>query len=379
MNILVVSHEYPPIGGGGANACMYLSREYAKSGHNVTVISVWYEALPEIENSNGVKIIRIKSKRNYKEHCSFSEMADYLYKAWPVIKQLEKRQHFDICQVFFGIPSGPIGYLLKKKYHTPYIIRFGGGDIPGFQERFAFLYKILSPFLKIIWNNADALIANSKGLKKLAEDFYDKQKIDIIYNGVDTTKFYPVNITKRSSNDCTILFVSRLIERKGLQFIIPKLREVQEKCHKNICLIIVGDGPYRKELEKLAIENACTDLIRFEGQKDKTELLAYYQMADLFILPSKKEGMPNVVLEAMACGLPIIMTPCEGSHELIVDNGIIAPIDTFTDNLAKLCTDDNLRKNMSQNSLVHVEKTFKWENIGKRYINVLEKTLQKGL
>jgi len=379
MNILVVSHEYPPIGGGGANACMYLSREYAKSGHSVTVISVWYEALPEIENSNGVQIIRIKSKRNYKEHCSFSEMADYLYKAWPVIKQLEKRQHFDICQVFFGIPSGPIGYLLKKKYHIPYIIRFGGGDIPGFQERFAFLYKILSPFLKIIWNNADALIANSKGLKKLAENFYDKQKIDIIYNGVDTTKFYPVNITKRNSNDCIILFVSRLIERKGLQFIIPKLREVQEKCHKNIRLIVVGDGPYRKELEKLAIENACTDLIRFEGQKDKNELLPYYQMADLFILPSKKEGMPNVVLEAMACGLPIIMTPCEGSHELIVDNGIIAPIDTFTDNLAKLCTDDNLRKNMSQNSLVHVEKTFKWENIGKRYINVLEKTLQKGL
>lgn len=375
MKILVVSHEYPPIGGGGANACMYLSREYARTGHNVTVISVWYEGLPETENDNGVQIIRIQAKRKYKEHCGFTEMADYLCKVWPVIKHLEKERHFDVCQVFFGIPSGPIGYLLKKKYHIPYIIRFGGGDIPGFQDRFTFLYKILGPFLKIIWNNADALIANSKGLKKLAKDFYDKRQIDIIYNGVDTTKFYPTNITKNNSSDCSILFVSRLIERKGLQFIIPKLQEIQEKCHKNIHLIIVGDGPYRKQLEKIAIESACADMIRFEGQKDKTELLQYYQTADLFILPSKKEGMPNVVLEAMACGLPVIMTPCEGSYELVTNNGIIAPIDTFVDNLAKLCADDDLRRTMGQNSLAHVEKIFKWESIGKNYLNVLEKTL----
>lgn len=84
--------------------------------------------------------------------------------------------------------------------------------------------------------------------------------------------------------------------------------------------------------------------------------------------------MPNVVLEAIACGLPIIMTPCEGSSELVVDNGIIAPLDTFADSLAKLCADDNLRKMMGQNSLTHVEKIFKWESIGKRYMNVLEKS-----
>jgi len=374
MKILIVSHEYPPVGGGGANACMYLSREYAKAGHDVTIVSVWYEGLPETENCDGVQIIRIRSKRKYKEHCGFSEMADYLCKAWPIIKRLEKERRFDVCQVFFGIPSGPIGYLLKKKYQIPYIIRFGGGDIPGFQDRFTFLYKLLGPFLKVIWNNADALIANSKGLKKLAQNFYDRRQIDIIYNGVDTTRFYPPTKEKKDSADINILFVSRLIERKGLQFVIPKLREIQDKSQKNICLVIVGDGPYRKELEKAAAENACTELIHFEGQKDKSELLQYYQAADIFILPSKKEGMPNVVLEAMACGLPIIMTPCEGSSELVVDNGIIAPLDTFADSLAKLCADDNLRKMMGQNSLTHVEKIFKWESIGKRYMNVLEKS-----
>ena len=375
MKVLIVSHEYPPIGGGGANACMYLSKEYAKAGHEVTIVSVWYEGLPETEESQGVRIIRVKSKRKHKEHCSFSEMADYLRKAWPVAKQLEKDQHFDICQVFFGIPSGPIGYMLKKKYHLPYIIRFGGGDIPGFQERFAIVYKVIGPFLRVIWNHADALIANSAGLKKMAEDFYDKKWIDIIYNGVDTDQFYPAAGKSCRSIDDTIhiLFVSRLIERKGLQFIIPKLREFEEKSHKKIRLTIVGDGPYRGELEKLAMDNSCMELIRFEGQKDKSELLPYYQQADIFILPSKKEGMPNVVLEAMACGLPIVMTPCEGSSELVTDNGIISSLDAFADNVIKLCVHAELRQTMGQNSLTNINQHFKWERIAGKYLTVLDR------
>lgn len=375
MKILIVSHEYPPIGGGGANACMYLSKEYAKAGHEVTIVSVWYEGLPKAEEIHGVRIIRVKSKRKHKEHCSFSEMADYLRKAWPVVKHLEKDQHFDICQVFFGIPSGPIGYMLKKKYHLPYIIRFGGGDIPGFQDRFAIVYKVIGPFLRVIWDHADALIANSAGLKKMAEDFYDKKPIDIIYNGVDTDQFYPAaGKSYRSIEDTIhILFVSRLIARKGLQFIIPKLREIEEKSHKKICLTIVGNGPYRSELEKLAMDNSCMELIRFEGQKDKKELLPYYQQADIFILPSQKEGMPNVVLEAMACGLPIVMTPCEGSSELVTDNGIISSLDAFADNVVKLCVNAELRQTMGQNSLTNIHKHFKWERIAGKYLTVLER------
>lgn len=372
----MISHEYPPIGGGGANACMYLSREYAKEHHDVTIVSVWYEGQPEVEDSQGVHIIRVKSKRNYKEHCGFLEMADYLCKAWPIVKSLEKAQHFDVCQVFFGIPSGPIGYGLRKKYGVPYIIRFGGGDIPGFQDRFAFLYKLIGPFLKGIWDHADALIANSEGLRKLALDFYDKNSVDVIYNGVDTNKFYP-SVKNKSSRDTNeesikLLFVSRLIERKGLQFVIPRLKDIEKKSHKKVSLLIVGDGPYREELQKIAEIHECKDMICFVGQKDKTELLSYYQQADIFILPSKKEGMPNVVLEAMACGLPIVMTPCEGSEELVSDNGMISPIDTFADMITKLCINAELRRDMGQNSLASVEKNFQWKSVGRKYMNVFE-------
>lgn len=380
MKILMISHEYPPIGGGGANACMYLSREYAKAHHNVTIVSVWFEGQSETEDKDGVHIIRVKSKRRYKEHCSFSEMADYVCKVWPVVKLLEKEWHFDICQVFFGIPSGPIGYALKKKYGIPYVIRFGGGDIPGFQERFTLLYKLIGPFLKRIWNYADALIANSEGLKKLALDFYDRNVVDVINNGVDTENFYPSMKIKDShgSNDenINLLFVSRLIERKGLQFIIPKLKDIERNSDTKVRLIIVGDGPYREELQKIAQIHDCMDMICFVGQKDKTELLPYYQQADIFILPSKKEGMPNVVLEAMACGLPIVMTPCEGSTELVSNNGLISSIDTFAEKVITLCTNAELRREMGQNSLVNVENTFQWKRVGRKYLDVFDRILK---
>ena len=263
-----------------------------------------------------------------------------------------------------------------KKYHLPYIIRFGGGDIPGFQDRFAIIYKVIAPFLKIIWNNAHALIANSAGLKKMAQDFHDIRPIGIIYNGVDTDKFYPLTDKKvilKSECAVQILFVSRLIERKGLQYVIPKLQYIQKKAGKKIRLIIVGDGPYRESLENLVLENKCSEMVHFEGQKDKDELLSYYQHADIFILPSKKEGMPNVVLEAMACGLPIVMTPCEGSEELVTDNGIISSIEDFSDNLIRLCADSSLREEMGKNSLYNVNKNFLWENIAQKYLQVFEK------
>lgn len=142
---------------------------------------------------------------------------------------------------------------------------------------------------------------------------------------------------------------------------------------KKIHLTIVGDGPYRKFLEKLALENDCERMITFEGQKEKDELLFFYQNADIFILPSKKEGMPNVVLEAMASGLPIIMTPCEGSKELITNNGIISSIEAFTDNLTKVCVDSELRRTMGKNSLIIVKERFQWGEIGRLYMDILQK------
>lgn len=370
MKILMISHEYPPVGGGGANACMYLAKEYAMHGHHVTIVTVNYQqSMPNEEQNGNIRIIRLNVKRKKKEHCSFQEMFHFLCKAWPAIRKLQGQEKYDVCQIFFGIPSGPLGYLLKKKYHVPYIIRFGGGDIPGFQERFTKVYRVIGPFLKIIWRNADVLVANSRGLKELALDFYDKKDIQIIPNGVDTEVFYP---GKRQKHDTIqVLFVSRLIERKGLQYILPEWRQIERKTGKQIHLTIVGDGPYRETLEKITLENHLTDVVSFEGQKDKSEILHYYQEADLFILPSKKEGMPNVVLEAMAVGLPIIMTPCQGSEELVHENGEIVEISQFVDAIIRFCQNDELRDRQGLESRRRAEQEFSWKSTAEAYLQYM--------
>lgn len=374
MKILVISHEYPPLGGGGANACLNLAREYRKRGHEVTILTAWYQGEAENEETtDGVKIYRVRARRKHLEHCGFAEMLDFVVKAIPFAGRLQKNERFDICQVFFGIPSGPIGYYLKKKYKLPYVIRFGGGDIPGFQDRFKMVYKFIGPFVKLFWKNANALVANSDGLKNLAKEFCDQYPIEIFPNGVDTDKFFPIPDETGEPSRIRILFVSRLIERKGLQFVLPFISELENKSGKKIELTIVGDGPYKSNLLEIVEANKLEKQVQFVGQKNKDELLTYYQNNDLFILPSKKEGMPNVVLEAMACGLPIVMSPCQGSKELIGANGLIADSDLtkFKETLLKAITlSETELRNMGKESRRLAEEQFSWGSVSDKYLTL---------
>lgn len=376
MKLLVISHEYPPIGGGGANACYFLTREFARQGNDVTIITAQFEnLLAEEQTEDQINIQRVKCKRNNKEKSNFYEMFTFLCSAWKLSNRLCRQNHYDKCLVFFGIPSGPVALHLKKKYKLPYIVRFGGGDIPGAQKRFKYVYKVLAPIIRKIWREADALVANSEGLKNRALKFENKYGVEIIENGVDQQFFAPIE-KENNAEIIQILFVSRLIEGKGLQFVIPHMveinRQVQEKCNCTVHLQIVGDGPYREELEKITQVSGAESLVSFEGRKDKEQVKKYDQEADIFILPSLSEGMPNVVLEAMACGLPIVMTSCEGSKELIHDNGVISTIEEFPFNLVEICSNKNMREQMGKNSLKLVEQNFQWKSIGKRYLELLK-------
>ncbi len=414
MKILIISHEYPPVGGGGANACYNLSHEYASRGHEVEVVTVWYEGTDEEETvvygtdavgadamdrgEGYLRIHRIRSKRSYVDHSSFKEMLDFLVKAYPVCMRLAKTGHFDVCQDFFAIPSGPIAYMLKKRFKLPYVVRFGGGDIPGAQKRFALIYKLIAPFERAIWKRADVLAANSDGLKKRAQGFYDKHEILIIPNGVrrlepgevvhadeDIVGFGKAGAADTAVVDgadvldtVNLLFVSRLIEGKGLQDIFPYMRALNDRCAgigKKILFHIIGDGPYKDAYEQLVKDLGIEDLVVFHGQKTKPELPDYYEESDIFVFPSRSEGMPNAVLEAMAYGLPVVMTPCEGSKELIDGNGYVVGPEEFADRIYELIEDSELREKLGAESERRAVDMFSWAACADRYIKVFEQVM----
>ena len=370
MKILMISHEYPPIGGGGANACRFLSRVFISEGHEVTLVSAHFQGLVEREDEEGLKIFRLRAKRKRKDHCSFTEMADFVTKAMPFAAKLHKKRDFDVCMIFFGIPSGVVGLSLKKKFDLPYIVRFGGGDIPGFQDRFKVIYKFIGPYVRRIWKHSSALVANSSGLRDFAMRFCSDYPIEVIPNGVDVDFFRPADV--RDEGDLRLIFVSRLLERKGLQDLIPHLMEIEEQCGRRVSLTVVGDGPYRPELERLVSEGGLEDRVVFMGQRDKEELPALYENADLFVFPSRREGMPNVVLEAMAAALPVVMTPCEGAAELIDDNGIVVR-EEFYRGVIRAVNSGKLRQ-MGEAGRKRAMDRFSWRSSALAYLDIMKKT-----
>lgn len=380
MKILCISHEYPPIGGGGATACKNIASEYVRAGNEVIVLTAAFQGRPNIEESNGVKIIRVPCKRKAADHSSFAEMFSFLVSAYCRLPKIVEDENVNICQVFFGIPSGPLGLYLLRRYNIPFIIRLGGGDVPGGQKRYQGIYTLIGPILKKIWKNAAFVVSNSEGLLEHARRFSCDATFRIIPNGINPTDFSEKSERKKSEI-FRICSVARILERKGLQHMVQALPALKKKINGRIKYTIIGDGPYRNQLETMAKELQVTDEIEITGFLERREVLNRLSNYDVFVCPSYREGMPNVVLEAMASGLPIVMTACEGSKELIDGNGFIIPLDSNISQeiekaIIQLERNDELRHKMGRQSVNKVLSEFTWERTAASYLELFETVLK---
>ncbi len=379
MHILCISHEFPPVGGGGATACQNITRSLEREGNSITVVTSAYKESQLKEELDGISIVRVKCKRKSADHSSFSEMLSFLISAWRTIPGMLRREHYDACLIFFGIPSGPLGLYLKKKYHIPYIVRMGGGDIPGSQKRFDKVYKVIAPILKSVWRNAIAVVANSSAMETKAKAFFNQCRFAMIPNGVDASRY----LSRRSSDVFRLITVCRIIEGKGVQHVIKALPALVKATNGKLSYTIVGDGPYRTQIELLAKELKIEHFVSIIGMVEREKVPGYLAASDVFVFPSHSEGMPNVVLEAMAAGLPVVMTDCGGSKELIGDNGIVVPLSGDVDkgvekSILKLLNDKALRERMGEASRMRVEVDFSWETNASQYRRLFAEVHSKG-
>lgn len=362
MRILMINHEFPPLGGGGGNANYYIARELVKMGHKVDIVTSGFSGLKS-EVIDGFNVHRIKTKRKHETHATTSEMLSFVKNSRKYCKMLMKKEKYNVIQCFFTLPAGLTGFLLSKKFKVPMVIRMGGSDVPGYDPyRFKILYKVLIPLYKRIWKRADRLVVNSQKLKELLLES-GQMKVDTIYNGVDSEELK----SNRKSNGKTIICTSRLVKRKGIDYLLRALKDV-----KDFNLILIGDGEERQSLENLTKELGIENKVEFMGTVKHNDVINYLNKADIFVLPSFAEGMSNALLEAIANGLPVIVTDVGGSKELVKNNGVIIKPgneEQLRNAIEKLLSDEKLRKQMAKESL-EVAKKFTWQNIAKEYENL---------
>ncbi len=334
--------------------------------------------LKRLEFVDGAEVHRIPVLRRRQEYCSTFEMGTFMLSGmWHSLFQVPEFKP-DVVHIFFGIPDGPIGWALKRVYGLPYLISLRGADVPSEEvKRFARQYKVLRPFVRWLWHDADALVAVSNGLRDYAFQTTPDLPIEVISNAIELSVFTPL-ARRNGDGPVKLLFVGRFNAFKNVEALIETVGRLKELGVDNFELQLVGDGERRANVERLVIDKKLTKQARFLGWVDRDSIVKLYQQADLFVTATTWEGMPNTVLEGMACGLPVVATRASGLEELVREgvNGYLVDINdtvALADRIATLINNPYERRRMGKESRKVAEQEFAWEYIAEQYVKIYER------
>jgi glycosyltransferase involved in cell wall biosynthesis len=375
MKILMLNYEFPPIGGGAGKAHLAILKQYAgKSDLQVDVLASAPKPGFVVQKlSNNVTIYTVGVHKKNLHYWRKIEVVEWVARATPPYRRLLKENRYDLVHAFFGLPTGWLCYRTANR--LPYIISLRGSDVPGGHARLQLEYKLLGPLLKRIWTGASALVACSDGLKSRALRFLPSANIDIIPNGVDLERFRPAS-NKELSGELKLLTVGRLSVTKRFEMLVDAV-EILSKKGKNIRLTISGGGGLLDELKNLVEQKKLTGIINLTGRIESEKMPDVYGAHDMFVSASMQEGMSNAMLEAMASGLPIITTRCEGVDELISDNGIVVGKDSaeaLAEAINNLAENKQAYNAMCASARKRAEN-FGWDKVADGYIKLYQRVL----
>lgn len=385
MNIAMISYYYYPEYSGSAKQASGLIKELAKNGIKSFIITARQNRKwPEHEFLDGIEVIRVPV-RNRKSLFRF-----WFGVAWVLWKY---RRKIDIVHSHGMNPLHGFSLFWAKLLKIPSVgkLSIAKSDID-FKNQGRLIGKIHKWFLK----KSDLYISiSSEMTQEVERSGLDGSKCVFLPNGVDRNRFFPVSsvIRKRiredltfSSNEFLILFVGVIDYRKGVDILLSAFKEVAP-IYSNAKLILVGplnrddvDRKFYNSMVNLTVKFGIQNQVEFRNTSHQVE--KYYQCADLFVLPSRNEGMPNVVLEAMSCGLPIVGTRISGTTDLIDDskNGLIVEKNDYQDLAEKiklLIDNKNMLIKMGKKSIEYVRRKYDLQLIGKEYSNIYRKLLKE--
>jgi len=368
MKILMLNHEYPPIGGGGGYAGRNILRQFAgRSDIELDVVVSRLQPPTVIEKfAENITLYRVGVRKNALQFWTRPEMIQWMAKAYRIHKKLLQQNQYDLAHAFFGFPTAALTWRTVSK--LPYIISLRGSDVPGANVRFSLDYKLLAPVFRRIWENASALYACSEGLRQRALKFMPEAKIYVVPNGVELDRFCPVN-NKQKIEDLKLLTVGRLSVSKRIELLVSVV-ELIRKQFPNATLKIAGGGGLENQLRQLIKDKGMENCIAMLGIVPAEEMPELYRKSDIFVSASLQEGMSNAMLEAMASGIPIVTTRCEGVQELIADNGIVvekADAKSIADAVMNLAKDEQAYNTMRVAARKQAEN-FSWQRVAEEYL-----------
>ncbi len=246
---------------------------------------------------------------------------------------IRKGKDFDIIHAHSLTHAGILCVIIGKIFGKKTLVKIATeGDLPKILHSLKWTYRIIIKFLRF----ADRCISLSSNIKQeLLEAGISEKNIFSVTNGVDTELFMPLDVKYRDDKKKElslaykkiVIFVGRFEKRKGADVLIGAWKRVSA-LYSNALLVLIGFGPEKEALEALTKEYNIENHVLFAGKSEG--VVDYLNAGDLFVIPSRREGNPNTLLEALACGLPVIASSIGGIVEVIEDkkNGIlIAPDD----------------------------------------------------
>lgn len=385
MHILVVTHYWQPHSGGIETVAYEQSRRLLKRGFKITVVtSKIPSSQPKYEYDIDFKILRVPALNLFETAISipypiFSpEILSFLKETVKDVDLIHAHEIFYLSSFFASY--------FAKKYNKPFILT---QHIPNFsyQKRFLNLAKAFITYSigKKVIDNCFRIIASSDETAKYLRKCFGMKSI-VLYNGVDHKKFFPLSneekIALRQKFELPVdkkiaIYVGRIIKEKGVHLLLKTMKILKNE--KEIFFIIAGRGKDEYKFKRFIKEKNLRNCKFFGFTKD---LVSYYQLSDLAVFPFlRREGLAMVVLEAFACGVPVVTTNIKSGHTEVIEddkNGYLVNPDPIelAEKIKEVCCNDSYRQ-AGKNAREIIEKELNWEvNVDKLvriYENVLER------
>jgi len=347
----------------------YLTQELTKLGHSVYIFGPNRKSALPFKNYK--KIIDLVQVPFFKEATIFITVKSKEFN--DPVKTIEGQGKFDIIHIHD--PYLPlIAWEIIKKTKVPIVTTFhtAWDENSGFNIIKSFIPLFQDYFTKV----SGSIFVSKIGKKIWGTLLPAKVKKIVINNGVHSNLFYPL---ENKNKKITLLFVARIVPRKGLMILLKTLKELIKDL-QNIKLIILGDGPHLITCKEYVKDNKLGSFVEFKGYITGKNKIKYYQNSDIFCAPYRNENFAITILEAMSCGIPIVGFDSNGVKEILSgypDSDLIVPYKNtklFEMAIKSLVLDDSKRKRIRKWLLTKREK-YSWEKIAKKteefYYNVL--------